>query len=177
MTYNELDSCVPELDLSSGDIGIAFRERFPDMHPSTTLMSAADMLLSVFNQSFKITDYPGPYGETLAFFDPIRGVWVTDDTTLQKLFDAVKPGIGKIDFVMLKHYLAHIYWHRGETLRESILDRYVAFENGVLDMATLDLWPLDSFKVRSLCLTPRHEVAATWTSGAEDFLPDFAKQW
>ena len=157
------------LDLSSGNIGEALFEHYPNGDPKEPLTAAGNKLLEIFKQSFGIMDRVGSDASNLCLFDPTRGVWTTDENTLRMIAEVVKPALGNTNFTTLKNYLASICRRKGHIIQEYTGSRYIAFKNGVLDVSTLDLLPLSSPTVRNLHLTERNELATTWNPDAEAF--------
>ena len=155
------------LDLSSGNIGAALFEHYPNGDPKEPVQAAANKLLEIFKQSFGIMKRPGSDVSNLAIFDPTRGVWINDDDTLRMLAEVVKPALGNTNYTTLKNYIASHCKRNGYIIKEYTGSRYIVFKNGVLDVSTLDLLPLSSPKVRNLHLTERNELATTWNPDAE----------
>ena len=161
------DSCVPELDLWSGDIRTAFYEYYSDNDPKKPIYEVAEILLEIFKQSFGIMRGPGFGRDELVFFDPTRGIWTTDKNVLRALAEIVRPGLSHIGFGKIEDYIATSCLVENHIVQEYTGSRYIAFKNGVLDVFTLELLPPSSPKVRDLCLTSRNELSVSWNPDAE----------
>lgn len=159
---------VGGFDLSSGSLGQALLKAFPSGDPKAPLIQVGAHLMEIFKGGIALMERSGSDAERLALFDPTCGLWVSDDDLLYMLADTLKPTLSPTNFQTLKSHLAASCRREGLTVSEYTGSRYIAFKNGVLDVATFELLSLASPKVRNLHLTSRSRLGVKWNPDAQN---------
>ena len=133
----------------------------PQFDADLEIKEACDLI----SQYFEFGLLPGIESnqEALAIFNPLSGLWVHSEDDLIAMLTVVKPALhqGNVNTAIM-------YWAAQANKADRYLkpysgSRYLAFKNGVLDIISGDLLPLNHDTVKGLELTSRHLIQIDYT--------------
>lgn len=137
----------------------------PNLEGDVDVQDACDII----SQFFEFGILPGIESnvEALAIFNPLNGLWVHNVDDLVAMLTVVKPALTQVQVKT-----ALMYWAAQANKNDNYLkpysgSQYLVFENGVLDIVTLTLHPLNSTLVKDLQFTSRHQLKINYNPNPE----------
>ena len=170
LEHEESFSYVNGFATSTGSLKRAFKEAHPNGDPKIDIESAGTQMVALLN-NFALMRRNEKNSDNLVYYDPFEGIWLSDDNSLNTLCQVVKPGLTHNEFTTLKSYIASRCDMFDLNAEEYKGTRYIAFNNGVLDIKEWELLELNSSRVQKLHLTTRNKIAIDF-----EFNPEL-KEW
>lgn len=124
--------------------------------PDYDLSEAADFIEMAYPPY--LIDRPGNDIDNLVIYDSSHGMWTHNPDILYSLLTAIKPYTSKAQFETFMMTFAAKARNAERFFRPYHGSRYILFNNGVLDVATLTLIPISDPKVRDLHFTERSHI-------------------
>ena len=104
--------------------------------------------------------------DNLAVFNPLTGLWTHDEDSLIAMMVQIKPAITPMQIKTVMITWAAKANHKGNYIEPYSGSRYIVFQNGVLDITTMELLPLNSPIVKSQRFTNRHVIKIDYDPNA-----------
>lgn len=102
----------------------------------------------------------------LVIFNPLTGLWVHNEDDLIAMMHLIKRAVSQTDIdTIIRNWTATSNFTNHYIIPYSG-SQYIVFENGVLDIQSLDLLPLNSARVKELNFTNRHQLKLSYQPNA-----------
>lgn len=158
-TYLPIVSQVQQADPDVQNLATLLAKLLPPMFAEEEEISIKDACDTI-SQFFEFGLLPDMESDmdALAIFNPLTGLWTHDVDDLIAMLSVVKPAISQAQVNTALMYWAAQANRNNQYIKPYSGSQYLVFQNGVLDIISETLHPLNADLVKRLEFTSRHQL-------------------